>query len=145
MTWTYSGNPAASAVDAVRYLVGDTDAADPLATDEEIGFALAQNTALFFQAGMVARAIAARFTRRADTSSDGLSISLSQKASQYLTLAEKLESQAAGAGVMPYFGGTSYADKRNTVANTDRIPSAFASGMERNDNPDTDSLIGYWP
>jgi len=38
MTWTYSGNPANSSSDAVRFLIGDTDTTDQLISNEEIAY-----------------------------------------------------------------------------------------------------------
>jgi len=43
MSYTYSGNPASSPVDATHYYLGDTNSGDPIATDEECAFALCQN------------------------------------------------------------------------------------------------------
>jgi hypothetical protein len=40
MTFTYSGNPGASALDEVRFLIQDTDSTDPLLTNEEINYLL---------------------------------------------------------------------------------------------------------
>lgn len=38
MTWTYSGNPGASALDEVRFLIQDTDEDNQLLSDEEIEY-----------------------------------------------------------------------------------------------------------
>lgn len=40
MTFTYSGNPGASALDEVRFLIQDTDTDDQLLSDEEINYLL---------------------------------------------------------------------------------------------------------
>ena len=40
MTFTYSGDPTASILDEIRFMVGDTDANTPLLQNEEINFAL---------------------------------------------------------------------------------------------------------
>ncbi len=40
MSWTYSGDPSASDLDAVRYLVQDTNVRDQLASDEDINYEL---------------------------------------------------------------------------------------------------------
>ena len=44
MTWTYGNDPTNSSRDAVRYLVGDTDSNLAFVTDEEIAWALSQNS-----------------------------------------------------------------------------------------------------
>lgn len=38
MSFTYSGDPSASKLDAVRFALGDTDASQPLLQDEEINY-----------------------------------------------------------------------------------------------------------
>ena len=38
MSWSYSGDPTASAIDRYRFLVGDTDPDAPIMQDEEIQF-----------------------------------------------------------------------------------------------------------
>lgn len=38
MTWTYSGNPGASTLDEVRFLIQDTDTNDQLLQDEELNY-----------------------------------------------------------------------------------------------------------
>ena len=42
MSYTFSGDPAASDVDAVRVLLSDTDSTDVLLTDETINWLLAE-------------------------------------------------------------------------------------------------------
>lgn len=42
-TWTYSGDPSASAKDAVRFLIADTDVDNQLLRDAEITWALAEH------------------------------------------------------------------------------------------------------
>lgn len=38
MSYSYSGDPSASALDAARFLIGDTDANAPIMQDEEIQY-----------------------------------------------------------------------------------------------------------
>lgn len=40
MSFSYSGDPSASAVDAARFLIGDTDSSRPIMQDEEIKYIL---------------------------------------------------------------------------------------------------------
>ena len=100
MTWTYSGNPAASNRDAVRFLVADTDSTDPLITDEEIAYLLVLYTEAPSAAVGAARAIAAKFSRESDqarTIGDlTLSESLSQKSTQSHHLGDHLAGLASG-------------------------------------------------
>jgi hypothetical protein len=144
MAWTYS-DPTASDKDAVRFLVGDTDANDPLVTDEEIEFYIAEFPSSWYHAAAeVAESIAAKFSREVSHSGDGLSYSAEQLQANYAALAERLRKQArrrfrSGAG--PYVGGISHREREMADADMDKIPSAFRSEMH--DHPGTpDTLRG---
>ena len=67
MGWTYGGDPSASAKDAVRFLVGDTDSTDQLLQDGEITYLLSQyNNAPLNAAIRACETIMAKFARMAD-------------------------------------------------------------------------------
>ena len=42
MSWSYSGNPAASKLDECRFLLGDVNEAAPIMQDEEIHYIISQ-------------------------------------------------------------------------------------------------------
>lgn len=110
MAWTYGGDPSANTRDAVRFLVGDTDTADQLASDEEIAWSItAAGSRVYGAAALVARAIAGRFARKVSTSVDGVSQQLQQKHAQYLAMADRYDAMAAkgAAGLLPrpFVGG----------------------------------------
>jgi hypothetical protein len=42
MSWTYSGNPASSDLDRLRFLCGDTNESEPIMQDEEIQFLITE-------------------------------------------------------------------------------------------------------
>ena len=98
MTWSYSGNPASSDTDAVRFLVADTQTSDQLISNEEINYLLTVYNDPAFAAVAAARAIAAKFARQSDQSRSvgdlSLSESFSQKSEQYHHLADHLDSLA---------------------------------------------------
>lgn len=133
MTWTYSGDPSATARDEVRFLTGDTDTTDQLVTDEEIAYAIAQEANNRGAAVRVARAVAAKFARRSDMSVGDLSYSYSQRAKAYYELADKLELDAALYSAMPYAGGITISGKETVENDSDRAPPAFKRGGM--DNP----------
>ncbi|MBC7340956.1 MAG: hypothetical protein H5U02_00620 [Clostridia bacterium] len=101
MAWTYSGNPAGSALDQVRALIGDTDQENPILSDEEILFFLSEEGSARRAAPRAALAAAAKFAKEADKAIGDLRISLSQKADKYLQLAAALEASAVKPG-MPW-------------------------------------------
>lgn len=132
MSWSYTGNPALSNRDAVRFLVQDTVEPVPpavgLVEDEEINWALTQQTNLYLAAALVARAIGARFSGKADEKQVGdLRIKHADTAKRYFTLADALTAQAGTVGGLaaPYFGGISYDDKKIDEDDSDRVVPAF--------------------
>lgn len=133
MTWTYAGTPGTASTaeqrDAVRFWVGDTDTSDQLVTDEEIGFAIDNQGSLKSASAEVARAIAAKYSRQADKEVGDLSIKLSQRAVQYLSLATSLDKQAARASASPFLGGSSISSKDSYKTAADRVRPAFEVGQ----------------
>ena len=97
MGWTYSGVPGASALDTVRFLIGDVDGDEKLLADEEILYLLARYPDVRLAAAMAARAIASRFARQVDEHVGSMALQLSQRVRQYLELAMELESRVGAA------------------------------------------------
>lgn len=132
MSWSYSGNPGASAKDAVRFLVGDTESVDPLLSDQEIEWSLTQNssspqaTALFLCDRLIAK-----FARLADETVGRISISYSQKAEGYRKLKADLQESAVH-DAMPYAGGISISDGQMVSGDPDRVRPAFTKHMQEN-------------
>jgi predicted membrane-bound mannosyltransferase len=140
--WSYTGNPATSDRDAVRFLVGDTDDRDQLVADEEIAWALTDQTAVRAAAAVVCETIAARFAREADTTintPNGLAQTqaYSQRSRAYRTMASDLRAQLASGAtaddVLPYCGGISSSTKETYVEDSDRVPPSF--WRHQHDNP----------
>jgi hypothetical protein len=124
MTWTYSGAPVAGTVDEVRFLVQDTDASDPLLTDEEIQYVMDEFGTGVSAAAQLARTLQAKFARFVDTTVGSVSESASQRAAQYQALAERLEQQL-GYRATPTFGGISQSVKDSLDADTGAAQVAF--------------------
>lgn len=130
MTFTYSGNPSESEVDAVRFLIGDTEEEEPLLHNEEILYLSSIWTlqfSIYWTAAMAAEAIAARFAREVTFNSDSQTISTSELQQKYLTMAEGLRAlhraMPAGAGVD--VGGM----LRDEYHDPTIAPLAFGRGM----------------
>lgn len=93
MSFNYSGDPSTSDVDAVRFLVGDTDETERQLEDEEIQFLVTtwrSKSSVYWTASMAANSIAAKYTREINVSSDSESLGASELQQKYLTLAETL-------------------------------------------------------
>lgn len=135
-TWSYTGNPADSQKDRVRFLCGDIDDTDAQVSDEEIAAALAYEGSALGAAASVCEHLASRYAREAQKSigaGGGLntSVSLSERSRAYAARAKDLrQHQEARAIVgMAYAGGISRADKDAVASNTDRVPPEFFVGM----------------
>lgn len=127
MTFSYSGDPASSNLDAVRFAIGDTDSVDPLLTDEEINYLLVGSTVNSAALGAV-RGLAAKAAREVDRQVGNLRVSASQRAAGFTALAVRLEALvASGAGDgLPFASGVSYEAKQDIYDDGDRIPSFTA-------------------
>lgn len=141
MTWTYTGNPASSARDAIRFLIGDTDTTDQLLSDEEIAWVNSEAsgtptglTAIYDAAAQCAMTIATKLGREADKSIGDLSVSLSQRAAAFRQSATDLKAMAARhtAVPTPYAGGITISDKDIDEENSDIFHGWFSSGQFEN-------------
>jgi hypothetical protein len=134
VAWTYSGNPASSPKDEVRFLSGDTVATDPLVSDEEIAWAISKFTSTQIAAAACCNAIAAKFTRQCDTTNASLSISASQRAAAFLDLAKRLDpnglADLSSLSPYPYFGGLSHAEKDTLSQDVDAVQPNFKIGQD---------------
>lgn len=132
MTWSYaSGSPGSVDLDWVRLRIGDTDTSDQLLQDEEIEALVTSEGNRHMAAVVACETIAAKFARHADKTVGKLSISMSQAAERYLSLADRLRSDVtmdSGSGG-PYAGGISRSDKEADETDTDRVSPAFSVGQ----------------
>ena len=132
-TYSFSGDPATSDKDAVRFWIQDMGPDVWLVSDQGILFVLQQYTQPLFAAAQVLRALASQYAQKVTKRVGDLSINYSDKAKQFLALADDLEQQASMNGVMPYGGGVSKSDMRAVAENSDRPKPAFR--VKQFDNP----------
>lgn len=128
MTWSYSGNPAASANDKVRFLCGDTDTNNQQITNEEIAFLLTEwGGNAYTAAAEACMAIAGKYASKADSSRSVGDLSIStQYQAQAKAMVERamdLRNQASRAAspVVNFFTD----DAGNVFG-----PSHFSVGMD---------------
>jgi len=109
VTWSYSGNPASSDKDEVRFLTGDTCEKEGLILDEEINYAVANQSSNILAAALVLRSLAARYSRVGTVSVGDVYKSGDTIATKYSARADELDPYkltiAAASLVMPSFGG----------------------------------------
>ena len=95
MTFTYVDPITGGNRDKVRFLLGDTNSADPLFTDEEIAYLLAEWTDVYEASRQGCFVLISKFTRLADSTSKSVgdisvSESYANKSSEYKLLADNL-------------------------------------------------------
>ena len=127
MTWSYDDTLTEDR-DKVRFYVQDVDTNEQLLSDEEIAFLLESEGTVRAAAIVAAETLAGKFARFADSAVGDLSISYSQKHTQYLALANRLRRSLALSAV-PLVGGTSVSRKQTVEEDTDRVEPAFTVGM----------------
>jgi len=150
MAWTYSGDPDSSALDAIRFLCGDTDTNDQLLANEEISWinkeitgSSTATTGLYSAAYRSCITIASKFSRLADQSVGDLKVNMSQKAKAYQSQAAYLMEMAGREGLTPtpYAGGIKVSDKDIDWDNSNLVRPGFFKGQfddDRFGNTETD-------
>lgn len=139
-SWSYDSTKLSTTpIYQVRVLLGDNVEADQQFTDEEIGYALMRRSNWYGAAGLLARALAAKYARSCDMSAGDTKISFSQMSKGYRQQALDFELLAAtsgssGAGGI-YAGGISVQDKQTQEQNTDRVQPQFNIAMQDNTLP----------
>ena len=133
MSWSYSGDPAASDSDQVRFYVQDTDSGRPLLTDEEIAFLLVQwapayNSPLYV-AGVAAELIAAQFVGEVNVAADGVNVDQGSLFDRYNALAGSLRDQYKALYGQNAPGLEDLADQAPDFTIT---PLSFGIGMDDN-------------
>lgn len=134
MSFSYSGDPASSDLDEVRYRLGDTDSTNPLLTDEEIQFQIDtwkdkydSNT---WAAAECAETLVARFAREISYSADGVSVGGQELQDKYTALAGTLRAQYQRSQTYgpPDAGGILAGEEFDSTIK----PLSFSKGMHDN-------------
>lgn len=144
MTWTYSGDPASSDKDAVRWLCGDTVSTNPLAQDEEIAYALANFGGTIHAAAVTCEAISGRFASGALTSKKvgSLALGFANPAESFAARAKELR-RLIGTDLAEIFVGGLTIDEKETLGTDEgAVQPAFSRGQD--DAPGTRDR-GFWP
>lgn len=135
MGWTYSGNPASSEKDALRFTIGDTDPDDPELQDEELNYILNDvGPENIVKAGISAlRKILAKYKNLQDEKVGDVDVKWSQRFRRTKDTLDDLIREHAKMNLgSAYAGGISIADKQNQEGNTDRVSPAFTKTFGQN-------------
>lgn len=134
--WSYTGDPASSPGDAVRFWIGDTTETTPQLSDEEIAYLLSLTGGNVLQAAIAACVqLANRYSSQVDFAVETeLRVALSQRAEAYAKRAQELRNQAklpgfGGLVPLPYAGGISVSDMQRQEQDGDRVPPGFVVGI----------------
>jgi hypothetical protein len=135
VSWSYSGDPGASDLDEVRFLIGDTDTDDQQLSDEEINYLLTSTGSVQAAALGAARSLWAKYSRMVDQKTGDIDIKYSQRRDNYAALIKQLQ---IGMLPVPYAGGISEDDKQVDEADSDVVQPAFTRGMMEYDGTDSE-------
>jgi hypothetical protein len=145
VSWTYSGNPADSDRDQLRFILQDTDPGFPLLQDEELDFLIVQwmerYDSLTYVASIAAAVISRKFTGIVAVSVDGVSVNTADLAQRYRDQATALLGEYKAAQI----GGE--VDIANLMIGSTPDPSIrpLRFGVGLHDNPEAGSQdYGGW-
>lgn len=134
MKFSYSGDPAASLKDAVRFNIGDTDECEYLLTDAEINYNLGLYRGSILQASIrCCEQVMAKFARRVNQTVGSVRLDYSNQIKQYAQMRDELRMRLAIEDCTPYAGGISRSDALQVDLNPDRIEPDFTRHMMQND------------
>lgn len=131
MTWTYNSTAVGSSgLSTVRFHIGDYSSGDQLLTDEAIQAVLSNIVANHMLASAYcADALAANYSRQADTRNEGLDVMASQRAKAFAKLAVDLR-RRAGSSATIFVGGRSKQTKDDRRADDDLVQPEFERGAD---------------
>jgi hypothetical protein len=130
MAWTYGNDPANSTRDELRLFVGDTATADQLLSDEEVAYYLGRHSDDALAAAPEAcEGIAAKYSRQANTTNQGLSVAASERAKAYLRLADELRDRSSMVAEV-FAGGLTISGKDSLADDSDAVQPAFKIGID---------------
>lgn len=138
MTWTYSGDPASSSRDAVRFTIGDTNVNDQQLQDEEIDYNLTLDTPESVLRASIRSVIAiiALVARQVSQGAGRLSKSFSDRLGHYKDLLATLQDEfsTTGGGLVSFYaGGLSESEEDSDKDDDDLRQNQFEVGQD--DNP----------
>lgn len=98
VTVSYSGDPTSSALDEVRFLLGDTNESSEHVSDEEIDYLLATHSTPIRAAYHGSLALAAKYSGKQTISVGSASLDYGAVAARYTELSKTLAARGGAAG-----------------------------------------------
>lgn len=138
MTWSYS-NPSASAKDAIRFLIGDTDTTDQQLQDEEITYLIGLYPSPYSAAANACDALANKYSRQVQKSVGRMSIAAGERCKAYRTAAAELRRKRSTEGLSMFIGGRTISGKETFADDSNAVQPSFAIGQD--DFPETQTNV----
>jgi len=136
--FTWTGNPAASIIEAIRWEVGDTASANPKFSDEEVQYAYDQEGSVLGAAAHLCEQLSSRYAESINRQLGSLRVDARDMTTSYANKAAALRKSAVKYAV-PYGGGISLSKQELFDADTDIIPAQFDVGIHDNKQGGTPS------
>lgn len=126
MAFTYA-DPSNSNLEAVRFLIGDTDSAKAQLTDAEINYLLTESGSdVYLSASSACLSLASKYARMVDKEVGDLALDYSQRQKAYIELSKELKRQMARKKSPNIFcGGLTTAGKETYTDNTALVQPTF--------------------
>jgi hypothetical protein len=131
MAFTWTGDPAASTIEKIRWEIGDTDSTNPKFTDAEVQYAYDQEHSVYPAAARLCEQLATTLADSVDRSLGPLSVKVGQKIEFYTKRAKELRKHGAKYAT-PYVGGISKDKEELFEDDTDLNQPYFEMGMHDN-------------
>lgn len=127
MTWTYD-EALTTDRDKVRYLIGDTVAAEPYVSDEAIAWHLSEENNNLYRAAIGAvDGVLAVLARKVSKSISGFSLSADQKFAHYQQVRKLLQEKAdSNMTILVYAGGITVLDQDTRREDETLLEPAFS-------------------
>jgi len=132
MAFTWTGDPAASTIEKIRFEINDRDSTNPKFNDAEIEYAYAEEHSVLNAAARLCEQLQVRYCDASSRSMGPLRVDMSKLSDLYAAKAKALRKRAM-AYAEPYVGGISEAKKTIFEEDSDLIQPAFEKGMHDNE------------
>jgi hypothetical protein len=131
MAFTWTGDPAASTIEQIRWEIDDIDSDNPKFADSEIQYAYDQEHSIYKAAARLCEQLATKYADSVDRSLGPLRVALSQKMDFYSKRAKELRLRAL-VYAEPYAGGISVSKEETFEEDSDLNQPYFETGMHDN-------------
>lgn len=123
--YSYSGDPASSPTDAVRFWVSDRGPDVWQISNQEIDYTLTQYTNPLLAAAAIANEFAMKWALACDKAVGDLRLAYSQRSKMYQSLAKQLKQEGEQQGPQLFSGGTNLSEMCANAGNANINPQPF--------------------